>query len=86
MKNSLGSILVRSFDIELLRKVSKKVEFTQKVSVHWGLQLGLYLSCHPTCQTGQFWVGQKLLENAKFHESKNETFLGNFQTVWSYQF
>ena len=43
-------VLVRSFDMSLCRKLFKNVWFTQKVSVHWGLQLGQLLSSHPTEQ------------------------------------
>ena len=35
-------VLVRPFDILLCRKLVRKVSFTQKVSVHWSLQLGQF--------------------------------------------
>ena len=40
-------VLVRSFDMSLCRKLFKNVWFTQKVSVHWGLQFGQLVSSHP---------------------------------------
>ena len=39
-QSRLSSVLVWSFDNGFCWKLSKKVEFTQKVSVHWGLHIG----------------------------------------------